>query len=430
VSFNLHSVFIKLSFLEMSNSNSQMITLLTEMTTSYERASLAERYRVLPFLLSTVNKILSRLSPRGGFDASSDTSQSASTLAAIQCSCSSLKGLTTVDLCDPPSTNTDNKQSSSAAGDETLGGRNDSNRSDSDRKKSHSDSSQNNNQKNNQNNSSSSSSSKESQERSDSTPFSFSEHLNSPAVTEGVEQFVRNKEAISRTIFLLTICMESVKNREMQNRMSQGNRSVVVYKESRSAHNNSSNDDSKDEDDDDNDDCQDNDNDGNDGEEDKQKHSNNTSTNNSTNNIDSQYPMRRQLNGDDDAIICTAFEALRTAQILWSLSEDVKKIQKIIKIEKASNKTSNKAVNIPLSESSNLSSNLPSNTVSSSTSNSSINQDNKDNSKMVESDKSIENKNENINENKIDNRSSFLRPFSSIFLAQLVQFSLFFGAQR
>ena len=404
-----------------------MITLLTEMTTSYERASLAERYRVLPFLLSTVNKILSKSSPRSGPDASSDTSNSASTLAAIQCFYSSLKGLTTVDLYVPPSAKTGNDQSSSAAAGEALGDRNDSNRSDSDSKISHSHSSQNNSQN------SSSSSSKESQKQSDSTPFSFSEYLNSPAVTEGVEQFVRNKEAVSRTIFLLTICMESVKNREVQNRMSQGSRSVVVYKESRGSNKNSDSNENDDDDDDDDDvddenddngddDCQDNEELDKDKQKQQQKHNN--STNNGTNNIDAQYPMRRQLNGDDDAIICTAFEALRTAQILWSLSDDIEKIKKISNkvSNKGSNRSSNKAVSKLLNESSNTSSNSRSN----SSINSSMNQENKDNVRVVESDKSIDNK----SDNRIDHETPFLKPFSSIFLAQLVQFALFFGAQR
>ena len=382
-----------------------MVTLLTEMTTSYERASPAERYRVLPFLLSTVNKILSKSSSRSGSDASSDTSHSASTLAAIQCFCSSLKGLTTVDLCVPPSANTGNDQSSCAAPPESLGDRNDSNCSDSD-------SSKNNSKNSSQNNSSC----KEHVEQSDNNPFSssfsFSEHLNSPAVTEGIEQFVRNKEAISRTIFLLTICMESVKGREMQNRVSQENRSVAVYKESRDI-SKSSDDNNIDNDNDDDDDseCQDNEELDKDKQKQQRKHSNNNNnTNNSTNNIDAQYPMKRQLNGDDDAIICTGFEALRTAQILWSLSADVKKTKEVSNKERK--KTSNERLNEPF------------NTLSNNASTSSINQHDKDNLKavVVDSDKSAENKNYN--------NSSFLKPFSSIFLAQLVQFSLFFSAQR
>ena len=364
----------------MSNSNSQTTTLVTEMTTSYERATLAERYRVLPFLLSTVNKILSRSTSSGIPDGSSDTSNSAATLAAIACFYSSLKGLTTVDLCMPLSTNTGVDYSSSTAHSKTYGDITDSSSFKSEKKVSLSGSSKN--------------SDGEHQEQTDNSPFS--EHLHNPAVLDGIIEFTKNQEAISRTIFLLTICMETVKVREVQNKASHGNRSVVIHKQSRSYNKDSCDKEiDSDDDQDDGDDCRD-------GREpmdkQKQKHStNNNSANNSNNNsktdnnrssIDTQYPLRKQLNGDDDSIIYTGFEALHLAQILWTLSDNMNQKDKSI----------------------------PTSTL----------QQIQDNQTKLIATKGIE-----IEvEKKTKSGKTFLQPFSSIFLAQLVQFSLFFGSQR
>lgn len=366
----------------MSNSNSQTTTLVTEMTTSYERATLAERYRVLPFLLSTVNKILSRSTSGHVNDGSSDTSNSAATLAAIACFYSSLKGLTTVDLCVPLSTNTGADYSSGKAYSKACGDISDSSCFNSEKKVSLSDSRKN--------------SDREHQKQTDNSPYS--EHLHNPAVVDGVEEFIKNQEAISRTIFLLTICMETVKVREVQNRTSHGNRSVVIHKESRSYDKDSGD---KDIDSDDNDD-DDNDDDCHDSREpvDKQKQkdsNNNNSANNNNNNsntdsnkssIDTQFPLRKQLNGDDDAIIYTGFESLKIAQILWTLSDNIKQKNKTLKT--------------------------------------SIYKQIKDNKTELIAAKGIEIE----TEEKMKSGKTYLQPFSSIFLAQLVQFSLFFGSQR
>ena len=370
----------------MSSSNSQTTTLVTEMTTSYERATLAERYRVLPFLLSTVNKILSRSTSSGVPDGSSDTSNSAATLAAIACFYSSLKGLTTVDLCMPLSTNTGVDYSSGTAHSKAFGDISDSGCFNSEKKVSLSDSSKN--------------SDREHQKQTDNSPYS--EHLHNPAVVDGVEEFIKNQEAISRTIFLLTICMETVKVREVQNKISHGNRSVVIHKESRSYDKDSGDKDIDSDDNDDDDDDDDNDDDCHDSREpvdkQKQKHSNNNNSANNNNNnsntdsnkssIDTQFPLRKQLNGDDDAIIYTGFESLKIAQILWTLSDNIKKKNKALKT--------------------------------------SIYQKIQDNQTELIAAKGIEIE----TEKKVKSGKTFLQPFSSIFLAQLVQFSLFFGSQR
>ena len=368
----------------MSNSNSQTTTLVTEMTTSYERATLAERYRVLPFLLSTVNKILSRSTSCGLPDGSSDTSNSAATLAAIACFYSSLKGLTTVDLCMPLSTNTGVDYSSGTAHSKAYGDISDSSSFKSEKKVSLSGSSKN--------------SDGEHQEQTDNSPFS--EHLHNPAVLDGIEEFTRNQEAISRTIFLLTICMETVKVREVQNKTSHGNRSVVIHKESRSYNKGSGDKDiDSDNNDDDDDDCHDN---REPMDKQKQKHStNNNSANNNNNNnnnksntdhnknsIDTQFPLKKQLNGDDDAIIYTGFEALKIAQILWTLSDNMKQKNKSLKTSTL--------------------------------------QEIQDNQSELITTKGAEVQ----TKKNFKSGKTLLQPFSSIFLAQLVQFSLFFGSQR
>ena len=318
----------------VSSYNARMLVLVAELTSSFENSALPEKHRVFPFVLSSVNKIISRLISASKSLPSADIrSGSSLILAVITCFRSSLRGLTSTDLC--PSA------VALRAGSHENGGQlNTETRTPSvDTATEHDDSSSNMQTKEYAEDSEENSASLGLTEESPRLLFCGRDE--SSDITEGIKLFIANQVVISKIIFSLTVCIEAIKEREIQNTNKSQTRTVTTIKNisNNNKNNNSSN--------------------GRINENEK------NSVDNSSDNKNN-YPMKKVLNADDDHIIVQCFSALQLAQTFWSLYD----AQEKIKIE---------------------------NTV---------------------------NTDEDINV------SNFLRPFSGVYLAQFIQFSLFFSLQR
>lgn len=322
--------------------NARMATLITELTASYDTATVSERHRVFPFVLSSVSKILSRKFPTASPYQSSDVgNSSALTLAVISCLHSSLRGLTIVNLC-PSLSNASTANSSdekdefkeAETADDSVNENDDDNENDI----------RSNVPKKNQNNQNIAEESEETENAS--THFPFCSHIHNSDVEEGIVQYIANQIVVSKIIFLLTICLETLKASEIRNSKGVQNRSIVSV---RSGSSNSSS---------------------------KRSTEDILSSENSKNH-DDIYPLKKHLNADDDAIIVQIFSSLRIAQVFDALSDNHEKSERI-NVGKKDEKEEKKE-------------------------------------KM---------------EKKEENESAFLKPFSGVFLAQFVQFSLFFSIHR
>ena len=326
--------------------NARMATLITELTASYDTATVSERHRVFPFVLSSVSKILSRKFPTASPYQSSDVgNSSALTLAVISCLHSSLRGLTIVNLC-PSLSNASTANSSderdefkeAETADDSVNENDDDNENDI----------RSNVPKKNQNNQNIAEESEETENAS--THFPFCSHSHNSDVEEGIVQYIANQIVVSKIIFLLTICLETLKASEIQNSKSAQNRSIVSV---RSVSSNSSNSSSN-----------------------KRSTEDILSSENSKNH-DDIYPLKKHLNADDDAIIVQIFSSLRIAQVFDALSDNHEKSERI-NVGKKDEKEEKKE-------------------------------------KMEKGE---------------ENEPAFLKPFSGVFLAQFVQFSLFFSIHR
>jgi hypothetical protein len=315
--------------------NARMTTLITELMSSYDTAAVSERHRVFPFVLSSVSKILSRKFPTASPVQSSDVSNSSGLiLAVISCFHSSLRGLTTVNLCPSLS-------NAAATGDSE-----EKNIVDESMNENENDVKTNAPEKNQNNQNIGQNAEVESEEEENiSANFPSNSHIQNSDVAEGIVLYLANQMVVSKIIFLLTICLESLKASEIQNSKTNtaGSRSIVSI---RSGNSNSSSSSSK-----------------------RSTEDNQTSDN--SKNCDDIYPLKKHLNADDDAIIVQIFSSLRIAQVFDVLSDDREINQMKRKDEKKEEKKEVKA-----------------------------------------------------------KESAFLKPFSGVFLAQFVQFSLFFSVHR
>lgn len=322
--------------------NARMATLITELTASYDTATVSERHRVFPFVLSSVSKILSRKFPTASPYQSSDVgNSSALTLAVISCLHSSLRGLTIVNLC-PSLSNASTANSSderdefkeAETADDSVNENDDDNENDI----------RSNVPKKNQNNQNIAEESEETENAS--THFPFCSHSHNSDVEEGIVQYIANQIVVSKIIFLLTICLETLKASEIQNSKGAQNRSIVSVRSS------SSNSISK-------------------------RSTEDILSSENSKNHDDIYPLKKHLNADDDAIIVQIFSSLRIAQVFDALSDNHEKSERI-NVGKKDEKEEKKE-------------------------------------KMEKGE---------------ENEPAFLKPFSGVFLAQFVQFSLFFSIHR
>lgn len=322
--------------------NARMATLITELTASYDTATVSERHRVFPYVLSSVSKILSRKFPTASPYQSSDVgNSSALTLAVISCLHSSLRGLTIVNLC-PSLSNASTANSSderdefkeAETADDSVNENDDDNENDI----------RSNVPKKNQNNQNIAEESEETENAS--THFPFCSHSHNSDVEEGIVQYIANQIVVSKIIFLLTICLETLKASEIQNSKGAQNRSIVSVRSS------SSNSISK-------------------------RSTEDILSSENSKNHDDIYPLKKHLNADDDAIIVQIFSSLRIAQVFDALSDNHEKSERI-NVGKKDEKEEKKE-------------------------------------KMEKGE---------------ENEPAFLKPFSGVFLAQFVQFSLFFSIHR
>jgi hypothetical protein len=332
--------------------NAQMATLVTELMSSYDTAAVSERHRVFPFVLSSISKILSRKFPTASPLQSSDVSNSSALiLAVISCFHSSLRGLTTVNLCPSLSKaatagdSDERKESDEAeAADESVNENIFENENDG---KTNAPKKNQNNQSIDQNDADESE-----EEENASTSFPFYSHNQSSDVAEGIVLYLANQMVISKIIFLLTVCLESLKATEMKNSKTNTaqSRSIVSI---RSGNRSSS----------------------------SKRSTGDCQTSENSKNCDDIYPLKKHLNADDDAIIVQIFSSLRIAQVFEALSDDHEK---------------NKIKTTP--------------------------EGNEDGAKKEKKDK--------MEKEEKEKESAFLKPFSGVFLAQFVQFSLFFSVHR
>ena len=154
------------------------------------------------------------------------------------------------------------------------------------------------------------------------------------SLSEAIIVFSKTEIIMSKIVFLLTMCMENVKVREIENTKTLSNRSVVTKI-------------------------------------DNQKNNDNNNSNNIKNNFgnDDASTYKKELNADDDDIISECFQCLKLSQLYWTLHNI--KMNKITDIEmKAEVESTEK------------------------------------------------------------NKSNFLKPFSGFYLAQFIQFSLYFSTSR
>ena len=327
--------------------NARMATLITELTASYDTATVSERHRVFPFVLSSVSKILSRKFPTASPYQSSDVgNSSALTLAVVSCLHSSLRGLTIVNLC-PSLSNASTANSSdekdefkeAETADDSVNENDDDNENDI----------RSNVPKKNQNNQNIAEESEETENAS--THFPFCSHSHNSDVEEGIIQYIANQIVVSKIIFLLTICLETLKASEIQNSKGAQNRSIVSVRSVSSSSSSSSSSSNK-------------------------RSTEDILSSENSKNHDDIYPLKKHLNADDDAIIVQIFSSLRIAQVFDALSDNHEKSERI-NVGKKDEK---------------------------------------------------EEKKEKLK--KEENESAFLKPFSGVFLAQFVQFSLFFSIHR
>ena len=305
------------SLVAVSDYGTRMLNLIVDLGLSYENSPLTERHRVFPFVLSSVNKIISRLISASPSLPLSDVRFSSSLiLAVITCFRSSLRGLTSTDLC--PSTlalRADSNDNGGQSNTETrtpsvdTAAEHDGNNS---------------NIQNKEN-------AEDSEEcfatlgiTEDPLRISMCGRDECSDVNNGIQIFIANQVVISKIIFSLTMCIEAIKEREIENANKSQTRTVTTIKKTSSNNNNSS----------------------------------------SNSNDNNNYPMKKVLNADDDHIIVQCFSSLQLANTLWSLYD------------------------------------------------------------------AQENEKNCTDEDKDKNMSNFLRPFSGVYLAQFIQFSLFFSLQR
>ena len=151
------------------------------------------------------------------------------------------------------------------------------------------------------------------------------------SLSEAIIVFSNTEIIMSKIVFLLTMCMENVKLREIENTKTSSNRSVVIKI-------------------------------------DDQKNNNHSNTNNLKKNDDARI-IKKELNADDDDIISECFKSLQISQLYWTL----------LNIKK-----------------------------------------NKDTESGIKAEVEFTEKKE----------SKILAPFSGFYLAQFIQFSLYFSTSR
>ena len=271
-----------------SDYNSKMTKLIDKLTCTYNNTALTERYRVFPYVLSAVNKILSRVFPSANsttaaaaspsfVSVDNDFSSSASTskliLFVLICLHYCLKGLSEADLCSSLS-NFDDTAYAIAATDNT----DNTNNNDNDNNNNNN-SDDNNNYDNNNNNSNKNTLNSNKSANKEGVPLHLFEQIF--FLTDAITVFKNTETVMSKIVFLITNCMDDVKFRELENTKTLNNRSrVLIYD------NNNNN---------------------------KNKNNDNNS------NINFSTILKKKLNADDDNIILECFSCLQLTQLYWKL---------------------------------------------------------------------------------------------------------------